>query len=313
MKILCKSVLFVLMMATCFSCKHEVKTDVPDSSNESFTTPLGKVIQIAQPGKKAVEQYEVAKREFEGNPDDIENLIWYGRRTAYLAKYEDAIQIYSQGINKYPADPRLYRHRGHRYISIRKYDEAIADFNKAVSLIKDSENEIEPDGIPNALNIPISTLHGNIYYHLGLAYHLNHEYEKAYQAYLKCRTVGDNDDNIVSSTHWMYSIQSRIENPDVATTLLEPIHDSMNIIENISYYNLCKFYKGLITIDSISATPGNPSSDAVLYGLANWLFVNGRTKEAQQAIEEILEGDSWNSFGYIAAESDYIEYFNAGK
>ena len=35
----------------------------------------------------------------DASPD---NLIWLGRRLAYLGKYDEAIEIYSKGIIKYP-------------------------------------------------------------------------------------------------------------------------------------------------------------------------------------------------------------------
>ena len=56
--------------------------------------------------------------------------------------------------------PRFPRHRGHRYISIRQLDNAISDFEHAASMIDGQPNEIEPDGMPNARGIPVSTLQG---------------------------------------------------------------------------------------------------------------------------------------------------------
>jgi hypothetical protein len=43
-----------------------------------------------------------------------------------------------------------YRHRGHRYITLRCFDAAIADLEQASKLIKGKPGEIEPDGLPNA-------------------------------------------------------------------------------------------------------------------------------------------------------------------
>jgi tetratricopeptide (TPR) repeat protein len=277
----------------------------------AFTTPLGKQYSLSPPSEKLKFQYETAKNEFEAKPDNIDAIIWYGRRTAYLGRYDDAISIYSKGIEKFPNEARLYRHRGHRYISIRQLDKAIADFEKAGQLIKDTENEIEPDGMPNAQNIPVSTLHGNIWYHLGLAYYLKHDYERAYEAYLKCRESGTLPDNIVSSTHWLYMIQQRIGNRQVAKEMLKPISAEMNVIENQSYHELCKLYKGLIPIDSLMQKgTGSPSNDAVSYGVANWYFYNGEKDKAKKIMEDIIESPSWSSFGYIAAESDLITYYN---
>ena len=39
-----------------------------------------------------------AKLNFSKDPS-ADNLIWLGRRTAYLGNYEDAIEIYSKGID----------------------------------------------------------------------------------------------------------------------------------------------------------------------------------------------------------------------
>ena len=279
--------------------------------NSVFISPLGKELVSPEPLQKMLDKYEKAKQDFNTDPTNVDNIIWYGRRTAYLGRYEEAINIYSGGITKFPKEPRLYRHRGHRYISIRKFDEAIKDLELAGQLIEGVKNEIEPDGMPNAQNIPVSTLHGNIWYHLGLVYYLKHDYNKAFDAYMKCRESGSNADNIVSSTHWLYMIQRRLGNEELANKMLAFIHEGDTIIENTDYYNLCRFYKGLIPVDSLQINEEDgPSSDAIKYGLANWYFYNGEKDQSRKALENIVDGKSWTSFGYIAAERDILKYFN---
>lgn len=307
-KALVCGVLFLLPVLGCKDAKKKVNIN---TEVQKFITPLGKEFSIPEPSEKLILQYEEAKLDFENNPDNLENIIWFGRRTAYLGQYAKAIAIYSEGIEKYPSEPQLYRHRGHRYISLRKYDKAIEDLEWASELIQGQENEMEADGMPNTMNIPVSSKHGNIWYHLGLAYYLKHNFAKSYEAYLKCRESGNNDDNIVSSTHWLYMIQRRMGNEKLAIEMLEPITSEANIIENQGYYNLCKFYKGLIPLDSlINTKKGNPSSDAVLYGLANWYFYNNDETKAYEIMQEMMDSKAWSSFGYLAAESDIIEYFN---
>ena len=316
--------LFLLISLISFSCENEKKpqektdeqkektaqkTEVKEPVNEVFTSPLGKKLTVAPPSERMVKLYEKAKQDFSNNSKDLENIIWYGRRTAYLGGYDDAIKIYSDGLKIFPNEPRLYRHRGHRYISIRKFDEAIADYVKAVKLIEGKDNQVEQDGLPNELNIPISTLHGNIWYHLGLAYYLKNDFEKAFSAYLNCRDTGTNDDNIVSSTHWLFMIQSRLGNHELAKKQLDPIRDDMKIIENHSYYHLCKFYKKMISMNELMTDDGTPAGDAVKYGIANWHFYNGDGEQAKLNYESILEGKSWSSFGYVAAEADYLKHF----
>lgn len=302
----------LIFFSSCKDNTKELSTTV--KRDVDFVTPLGKEIILPEPSEKMVKKYEAAKGDLETNPNDVDKIIWYGRRTAYLGKYKDAIAIYSKGISKFPNEARLYRHRGHRYISLRKFDEAIADLENASQLIQGKENEVEPDGMPNALNIPVSTLHGNIWYHLGLAYYLKHDYQKAYDAYMKCRESGKLPDNIVSSTHWLYMIQRRLGNKQLAKQMLKPISAEMNVIENQSYHELCKLYKNLIPVDSLVQTKtGSPSSDAVLYGLASWHFYNDEKEMSKEIMENLIESSAWSSFGYIAAESDLIEYFNRGS
>lgn len=104
-----------------------------------------------------IEKFEAAQEDYDRDPMAAENLIWLGRRTAYLGNYRSAIEIYTEGIAKHPGDARMYRHRGHRYISIRQFDRAIVDFEAAAGLIEGQENRIEPDGLPNTQNIPLTT------------------------------------------------------------------------------------------------------------------------------------------------------------
>ncbi|MEY8019585.1 hypothetical protein AB8P51_02040 [Muriicola sp. SD30] len=293
----------ILSMHLITSCKQE-NAYIP-ATPPPFITPLGKVYQRNIASGKALEDFQQARIAYLKDTTDVDLLIWYGRRTAYLGNYEDAIAVYSNGIRRFPEDARLYRHRGHRYISIREFDKAIADLEKGAELIHGTENVIEPDGMPNAMNIPVSTLHGNIWYHLGLAYYLKHDYNNAYRAYLNCRESGSNPDNLVSSTHWLYMIQRRLGNKTLADSLLIPIKTGLEVIENTNYYDLCKFYKGLIPVDSLTkAKEMSAASDAVSYGLANWYYHEGMGEEAIEIWLDITERDSWTSFGYIAAESD---------
>lgn len=302
--------LFVIVLfALLFACntKKQSEDSSADLRDSSFTTPLGKTYAIAPPSEKLLEDYQSAKLAHEANPEDIEQIIWYGRRAAYLGQYREAIDIFSKVLEIHPNEPRLYRHRGHRYISIREYPRAIADLEKAAELIQGTPNEIEPDGMPNAMNIPVSSLHGNIWYHLGLAYYLTQQYDKAYEAYLKCRDSGSHYDNIVSSTHWLYMIQQRLGNPEKADSLLAPIHPDSTVIENQSYADLCRLYKGWLPADSLyQEGPGSPSNDAVRYGVANWYLYNGDTTKARQLMEALVDEKAFSSFGYIAAESDLL-------
>ena len=164
--------------------------------------------------------------------NDATALIWVGRRTAYLGRYREAIEIFSEGIARHPADARMYRHRGHRYLTVREIDRAIDDFEKAVTLIAGQPDQVEPDGLPNARNIPTSTLHSNIYYHLALGYYLSGDFSRAADTWAKSRDVLRNADNLVAASHWLYlSLRRAGRTADAAAALL-PITADLDVIEN---------------------------------------------------------------------------------
>jgi tetratricopeptide (TPR) repeat protein len=249
-----------------------------------------------------------ARAAFEKSPDSADAAIWLGRRTAYLGRYRQSIDIYTAAIAKHPTDARLYRHRGHRFISVREFDKAIADLSKAAQLVADRPDEVEPDGQPNAKNIPTSTLKTNVYYHLGLAHYLKGDFAKAADAYRLCMDHSKNADMQVATAHWQYMTLRRLDRQADAAKVLEPFTPGMEIIENGSYHKLLMMYKGTTEPNALLQTSQAESLDMVTigYGVANWHLYNGRKDAARKLLTTIVEQNAtqWPAFGYVAAEAD---------
>ena len=247
-----------------------------------------------------------AQKTLAANPKDPEAMIWVGRRHGYLWRYNDAIATFSKGIAMYPDNPKFYRHRGHRYISIREFAKAQADFEKAAQLIKGKPDEIEPDGAPNPAGKPRSTLQFNIWYHLALAHYLQGHYDKAYDAWVECMKVSNNDDSIVATSDWMWMTLMRMNRQADAAKVLERITPKMDILENTAYHRRLLMYKGLEKPEALLNTESpDPTQIATQgYGVANYYFVTGDRARARQVLEKIVSGSGWNAFGYIAAEAD---------
>lgn len=248
-----------------------------------------------------------AQADYDKNPSDPERIVWLGRRLGYLGRYRDAIDLYTKGIAAHPAYAKLYRHRGHRYISIRKFDNAIADFEKAVTLVKGQPDEIEPDGAPNKYNKPRSTLQDNIWYHLGLAYYLKGDFENALRSYQECMKISTiNDDMLVATADWLYMTYRRLGRTTEAAAVLQPIRQDMDILENDSYHKRLLMYKGLLAPDALLKTEGATDLDIATqgYGVGNWYLYNGQKEKAREIFERVTKGTSWSAFGYIAAEAD---------
>ncbi len=248
-----------------------------------------------------------AQRNYETDPHDPERIIWLGRRLAYLWRYRDAIAAYSKGLALHLNNAKLYRHRGHRYISIREFDNALADLERASQLIQGVPDEIEPDGAPNKHNIPTSTLHSNIWYHLGLAYYLKGDFENALRCYLECMKFSrGNDDMLCATSDWLYMTYRRLGRAQEAQQVLEPIQRDMKILENHSYHQRLLMYKNLIEPDSLLDMKNVTDLDLATqgYGVGNWYLYNGQTARAQEIFEKVLAGKYWAAFGYVAAEAD---------
>lgn len=277
------------------------------------TSLLGKPLFAPVPSaerRAALEKdLAAATAEFERHPSSADAAIWVGRRLAYLGRYRDAIAAFTDAIAKHPSDPRLYRHRGHRHLTVREFDKAIADLSKAAALVRDKADEVEPDGQPNAKGIPTSTLQTNIYYHLGLAHYLKGDFKAAANAYHRCMALSKNDDMRVATAHWQYMALRRLKQDADAAKVLVPITADMAIIENGSYHKLLLMYKGAADADALLASSKAEALDAVTigYGVANWHLYNGRQERAREVLSSIVEQNAasqWAGFGYIASEAD---------
>ena len=255
-----------------------------------------------------IRNLEKAKMDYDNNPKNAENIIWLGRRIAYIGEYHKAIEIFSEGIKIFPDDARMYRHRGHRYISTRNFHLAIDDLEKAAMLILNKKDKIEPDGLPNYKNIPTSTLQSNIWYHLGLAYYLSGNLEKAFRSYVECMRVSGNNDMLVATSHWFYMTLRRMEREKEAAALLLPISEKMDIIENDAYHQLLLFYKGENAEKDLLEDGQDALQNTTLtYGVANWHCYNGNEEKGSQLLKGILASNYWPAFGYIAAEADVVD------
>ena len=247
---------------------------------------------------------KIAYENFNQNPNS-DNLIWIGRRHAYLGNYESAIKYFSQGISTYPLDARFYRHRGHRLITNRCFERAINDLKKAASLSNNKPNEIEPDGLPNALNIPTSTLKGNIYYHLGLAYYFESQLKEAMLAFEKCIEFSENNDSFVAAANWLYIIYYQLNMINKANKLLTKIDNQMNLIENHSYLSILNFYKNSTSqfdIEKKIFKEESLNNITVAFGLGNFYLLKGETEKAYKIYNLITNSNQWSSFAYIGAE-----------
>lgn len=267
-------------------------------------TPLHRVEADDSSLAEMQQQLRAARAELAARPGDVEALIWVGRRTAYLGLYRDAIDIFSRGLERHPSDPRLLRHRGHRYISTRQLQKAVTDLERAADLIAGQPNPVEPDGQPNRLNLPRGTLHFNIYYHLGLSHYLLGNYPAARRAYERCLQVSDNDDVLVATAYWSVLTHWKLGETEAAAGVLDRIAPQMDVIENDSYHRLLLLFQDVLEVDSLESGGDALQGATQGYGVAAWHLRNGRRAEGLALCRRVLESPRWSAFGYIACEAE---------
>jgi tetratricopeptide (TPR) repeat protein len=271
-----------------------------DGQKPQVVSPLGKS-HFALPDKDGA--IEKADKALAANPASLDLLLEAGRARDSVWRYNDAIEIYSKVIERAPNDVRGYRFRGHRYVSTRRFDQAVADLEKAASLA------------PTSFDVA---------YHLALAYFLRGQFDRAASVYRgcleakkpagplpegwrDCSTVATGDDESrIAISDWLYRSLRRAGKHDEARTLAGTIAEGLAIKENEAYYRALLFYKGLRTEEQVLDPASFETTTGVTtgFGVGNYYLVEGQTEKACKVFRRLVEADQWNGFGFIAAETE---------
>ena len=260
-----------------------------------------------------------ARSNHEHDPS-LANIVWYGRVLGFRYEIDEAIAVFSEGLERFPDSFELLRQRGHRYLSTRRFSEGLADLARAAALIEGMAEWIEPDGKGNELPVPATSIQFNIWYHLALAHYLLRDWDAAEAAYRRClEWVAPQDhDGLTACNDWLYMTLRRKGDEVGAEQVLAAIPEGLPdeaFVEGPSYYRRLRMYRGefapddLLTpdmgsqvihdLETLYATQG--------YGVGNWHLYNGETQRAREVFEQIVRGRSKFAFGFIAAERDLRE------
>jgi tetratricopeptide (TPR) repeat protein len=241
-------------------------------------------------------------------------FVGKGRTLARLRRYDEAFAAYGEALARAPNDAMILRYRGHNYINVRKLDLALADLTKAETLIEARAREAERGkGVPaserarrGAGGPADNQDEFGIYYHLALAYYLTGDYAKAAQAYDGCVRTSTTDGDRVSCWAWQYPALVRAGRKADADAILAKLTPGMDVGENAAYLDRLLLFKGVRTEGEVAATlsaaPLNQSTAG--YGLGLWHLLNGRPEKARPYFEKATSSETWQAFGYIAAEME---------
>jgi tetratricopeptide (TPR) repeat protein len=305
-----KAVFFlILLFSTLSSHKQTTRTEHLQQPTPEAISFSGRPLYTkpAEPSAllKSDSIIKTIKNKINLTEDDIVEI---GKQLVATNRYKLAVTNYSEGLSKYPSSFKLLRNRGHRYITLRQLDNALADLLKAEKLIPTSNDEMEYglDGKPTA------TVRHQIYYHIGVYHYLKKNFTKSAAAFEKALATAGDSKNTVGATDWLYNCYQRLGQSEKAKKIVEPITPNYLEEKDQAYFRRILLYKGLITPEELVDSHLLPDKMTVqdvtkLYGLASWYRYQGNEEKAISLYKIILQSDAWPGFAYAAAEKEMLK------
>jgi tetratricopeptide (TPR) repeat protein len=184
-----------------------------------------------------------------------------------------------------PNNALLYRWRGHRYLSVREYDRALADLNKGATLD--------------------SSIYG-IWYHLGVLRFLRGEFDLAARAFAHGLPIAPDAGERAGSYDWQWMSLQRAGRAAEAAALLAAMPDSVPAKAGNAYGQRLLLYKGRLAPEAVftPADTGDVAVATLAYGLGNWYLIRGDTARAREWFQRSIRSGGWPAFGFMASEAE---------
>lgn len=241
-------------------------------------------------------------------PQDVERIIAAARELRNAMRYDEEVALYTRALTVAPDDWRLYRFRGHRYLTLRQFEAGLRDLDRA--------RELAPHDF-------------DVAYHRGLALYLLGRFNEAADEYQRCirqasdpsvralagtpalagqrpcTEVATRDDSRVAITDWAYRALRRAGRDREAQALLEGITVGMDVTANTAYYHTLLARKGLHPrADLLNPLPEGGRFETRAYGVAIDELLDGDRDRGLFLLRRVAEDAYWPGFGRIAAEAD---------
>ncbi len=241
------------------------------------------------------------------NPNDPNLYLAAGRMQDSLLRFNESIGMYTEAIEKFPADYRFLRYRGHRYLSVRKFREGVADLEKAVKMV------------PNSFDAS---------YYLGLAYYFSGEHAKAAAEFGRCEdqikkplaikkdllggrsceAMKDDVNSMVPLQYWRFLALRRSGDMAGAKKYLdEEVNAKLTVTSSVPFYDSLLFFKGVKEVNEMMVGANEGTRDFLLRssGVATYLFTEGERAKACGIWARNAMDQNWDHLGVLNSESEY--------
>src|SRR6266850_8045603 len=133
------------------------------------------------------------------DPRNVDKIIQLGVAQSGVRQYREAIETFTRGLKIAPDNALLYRWRGHRYLSVREFDKAMADLTKGAGMD--------------------STIYG-IWYHLGIVRYARGDFGGAADAFARAQPRAPDAAELAGATDWLWMSLSRAGRATEAQAML---------------------------------------------------------------------------------------------
>jgi Flp pilus assembly protein TadD len=230
-----------------------------------------------------------ATRALAADPRNVQRFIDLGVAQAGARQMREAVQTFTRALAVAPNDPMLLRWRGHRHLSVREFDRAMADLTRGYGL--DSTNY-------------------GILYHLGVLRFVRGDFNAAADAFRRAQPRAPDANELAGATDWLWMSLQRAGRAAEAEAMLARRPDSLQA--TAAYAKRLKLYRGEIGPDALFAPSDTSDIDVatLAYGLGNWYMVKGDTARARAQFERSVKSGGWPAFGFIASEAELARLRN---
>jgi len=268
---------FVLGVAIAFG--PAPGADQTAAQSVQYRSPAG-VEYRSLPDTEAVTKAQAA---LAADPRSVARLIDLGVAQSGARQFREAIATFTRGLEIEPNNALLRRWRGHRYLSIREFDRALADLTRGGAI----------DG----------TIYG-IWYHLGIVQYVRGEFAAATASFARAQPIAPDPAELAGSTDWLWMSLSRAGRGAEAKAMLDRRLDSKLPPVTNAYTRRLQLYRGEIGPDAV-VTPADTDEVQIAtlaYGLGNWYLVRGDKAQARAWFERSIQSGGWPGFGFILSE-----------
>lgn len=242
-----------------------------------YTSPAG----VAYRAQNDTGPIARAARAVLDEPRSVERLIALGVAQSGARQFREAIATFSRGLALEPNNAMLLRWRGHRYLSVREFDRALADLVRGAQLD--------------------STIYG-IWYHLGVVKFALRDFAGAAQAFARALPRAPDAGELAGSTDWLWMSLSRDRRGAEAQALLDRHPDSLKT--TVAYAQRLRLYRGEVAPEAVVTAPDTADVQlaTLAFGVGNWYLVRGDVAHARLWFERAVKTGGWPGFGFIVSE-----------